>query len=102
MRGTDDTTGTMRPAGSGRWQWTSLAAVAGGGLLVVAVQAIEGGALRALFQAPAALIVIGGTCAATLVSYPPAAVRKALVAAWQAFREDEDDLDALCAQLVTL
>src|SRR4051812_47687202 len=35
-----------------RWHWTSMAAVAGGGLLVVGVQAVEGGALRPLFQLP--------------------------------------------------
>jgi chemotaxis protein MotA len=85
-----------------RWHWTSLAAVAGGGLLVVSVQAIEGGALRSLFQLPAALIVIGGTCLATLVTYPPSAIRKAATAAWFAFREDEEAFDTLGAQLVTL
>jgi len=65
-----------------RWHLTSLAAVAGGGLLVVSVQAVEGGPLRSLFQLPAALIVIGGTCLATLVTYPPSAIRKAFTAAW--------------------
>jgi chemotaxis protein MotA len=86
----------------GRWHWTSVAAVAGGGLLVVVVQALEGGALGPLLQLPAALIVIGGTCAATLVSYPPSAIRQAFRAAWRGFREDGEDLNALCAQLVTL
>jgi len=85
-----------------RWHLTSLAAVAGGGLLVVSVQAVEGGALRSLFQLPAALIVIGGTCLATLVTYPPSAIRKAFTAAWFAFREDEEAFDTLGAQLVTL
>ena len=85
-----------------RWHWTSLAAVAGGGLLVVAVQAAEGGALRSLFQLPAALIVIGGTGLATLVTYQPSAIRKAFTAAWFAFREDEEAFDTLGAQLVTL
>jgi len=85
-----------------RWHWTSLAAVAGGGLLVVSVQAVEGGAVRSLFQLPAALIVIGGTCLATLVTYPPSAIRKAFTAAWFAFREDEEAFDTLGAQLVTL
>jgi len=85
-----------------RWHLTSLAAVAGGGLLVVSVQAVEGGPLRSLFQLPAALIVIGGTCLATLVTYPPSAIRKAFTAAWFAFREDEEAFDTLGAQLVTL
>jgi len=85
-----------------RWHWTSLAAVGGGGLLVVCVQAVEGGALRPLFQLPAALVVIGGTCLATLVTYPPSAVRAAFTAAWFAFREDDEAFDSLGAQLVTL
>ena len=73
-----------------------------GGLLVVCVQAVEGGALRPLFQLPAALIVLGGTCLATLVTYPPSAVRAAFTAAWFAFREDDEAFDSLGAQLVTL
>jgi chemotaxis protein MotA len=102
MREAGSTAGNTGTSGTGRWQWTSLAAVAAGGLLVLIVQAIEGGALGALFQAPAALIVIGGTCAATLVSYPPSAIRTAAAAAWRAFREEDENLNALCAQLVTL
>jgi len=84
------------------WHWTSLAAVAGGGLLVVMVQVVEGGALRSLFQLPAALIVIGGTALATLVTFSPSAIRTACIAAWLAFREEDEALDALGAQLVTL
>src|SRR3954467_6987259 len=102
MPGADSAAGDTRPMATGRWHWASVAAAAGGGLLVLVVQAIEGGALRALFQLPAALIVVGGTSAATLVSYSPAAIRKAVAAAWGAFREEEADLSALCAQLVTL
>jgi chemotaxis protein MotA len=102
MREADDGAGNTRTNHTGRWHWTSVAAMAGGGGLVLLVQAIEGGALRPLFQLPAALIVMGGTCAATLVSYPPAAVRQAAAAAWRAFREEDEDLSALCAQLVTL
>jgi chemotaxis protein MotA len=86
----------------GHWHWTSVAAVAGGAVLVVLVQVVEGGALRSLFQLPAALIVIGGTCLATLVAYSPSAIRKAIAAAWSAFREEDEALDALGTQLVTL
>jgi chemotaxis protein MotA len=96
------TTKNDRTTRSTGWHWTSIAAVAGGGVLVVVVQAIEGGALRALFQLPAALIVLGGTCAATLVSYSPSTIRGAVAAAWRAFRDEDEDLTALCAQLVTL
>ena len=61
-----------------RLQWGSLAAIAIGIAVVVAGQALDGGTLGALVQAPAALIVIGGTCAATLVSYSPRTVFDAL------------------------
>jgi chemotaxis protein MotA len=85
-----------------RWQWASIIAIAGGVVLIVAVQALEGGAVGPLFQLPAALIVFGGTCAATLVSYSPAAIRQACAAAYRAFRPETESLDALGAQLVTL
>jgi chemotaxis protein MotA len=97
-----DTTAAEHTRRPGRWHWTSLAAVAGGGLLVVLVQAVEGGALRPLFQLPAALIVIGGTCLATLVTYSPSAIRTAFTAAGSAFRDEDEALDTLGVQLVTL
>jgi chemotaxis protein MotA len=83
-------------------QWGSAAAIAIGVAVVVAAQALDGGALGALLQGPAALIVFGGTCAATLVSYSPATVREAIRAAAATFRGSDDDLDALSAQLVAL
>lgn len=85
-----------------RFQWGSLAAIGVGILIVVAAQALDGGTFRALLQGPAALIVFGGTCAATLVSYSPSTVLDALRAAARTFREDVDDLDALSAHLVAL
>ncbi|HEY0876798.1 MAG TPA: flagellar motor protein [Vicinamibacterales bacterium] len=85
-----------------RFQWGSLAAVGAGILIVVAAQALDGGTFSALLQGPAALIVFGGTCAATLVSYSPSTVLDALRAAARTFREDVDDLDELSAQLVGL
>ena len=69
-----------------RWQWGSILAIAAGVLLVVAVQTLEGGALRPLLQLPAALIVFGGTAVATLISYSPADIRAAFAAAWRVFR----------------
>ena len=65
------------------WQWGSLLALGASVGLVVAVQAVEGGALVRLLQVPAALIVFGGTGLATLVSYPPRDVKKAVAAAWR-------------------
>src|SRR5689334_17683196 len=85
-----------------RWQWGSIGAIGAAVLLVLGVQALEGGALRPLLQVPAALIVFGGTCLATLVSYPVGDIRRAVAAARRAFRDEEDSLDSLCAQLVTL
>ena len=88
--------------GGQRWQWGSIVAIGGGVLLVLGVQTLEGGAIRPLLQLPAALIVFGGTCVATLVSYSLADLRKAFVAGWRAFRDEDDSLANLCAQLVTL
>ena len=85
-----------------RWPWGSILAIAAGVLLVVAVQTLEGGALRPLLQLPAALIVFGGTAVATLISYSPADIRAAFAAAWRVFRDAEDDMNRLGAQLVTL
>jgi chemotaxis protein MotA len=83
-------------------QWGSLAAIGIGIVIVVAAQALDGGTLSALLQGPAALIVFGGTCAATLISYSPATVLDAVRAAIRTFTEDDDDLDALSAQLIAL
>lgn len=88
--------------GRRRWQWASLLAAVAGLAIVAVVQVYDGGSLPALFHAPAAFIVIGGTCAATLVSYSPAAVRDALRAARDAFRGTDQDLDELSTNLVAL
>jgi len=85
-----------------RLQWGSASAIAIGVAIVVVAQALDGGAFGALLQGPAALIVFGGTCAATLVSYSAATVADALRAAAATFRGSDDDLDALSAQLVAL
>jgi chemotaxis protein MotA len=85
-----------------RLEWGSVLAVAFGLLIVVAAQALDGGALRSLVQGPAALIVFGGTLAATLVSYSWRTVLDAVRSACRAFAAGEDDLDELSAQLVAL
>ena len=51
---------------------------------------------------PRRLIVFGGTGIATLISYAPADIRTAIAAARRAFRDEDESLDGLCAQLVTL
>lgn len=89
-------------AAEGQLQWGSAAAIAIGVVIVVAAQALDGGTFSSLLQGPAALIVFGGTCAATLVSYSPATVMDALRAAARTFKGSDDDLDELSAHLVAL
>ena len=84
------------------WHWMSMSAVLLGIALVAAVQLYDGGTLPALLHFPAAIIVFGGTCAATLVSYSPAAVGRALGSARDAFRGTEENVDELSTYLVTL
>lgn len=83
-------------------QWGSAAAIVIGLAIIVAAQALDGGTFSALLQGPAALIVFGGTCAATFVSYSPATVMDALRAAAGTFRGSDDDLDEMSAELVAL
>jgi chemotaxis protein MotA len=49
-------------------------------LVVLAAHMLEGGSARSLWQPAAALVVIGGTFAALLVSYPLSVVRRTAVA----------------------
>lgn len=83
------------------WRWGALGAAVLGMVIVIGVQVLDGGTVSALAQLPAALIVFGGTCAATLVSYSPSGVREALRAAWDAFN-DRDDIEELSTRLVAL
>src|SRR5262245_15757389 len=90
-----------RLLGASRWHVGSAAAVALGFAIVIGAQALDGGAIRSLFQARAALIVFGGTLAATLISYSPRAILDAVRAATRTFAREDDSLDALSAQLVS-
>lgn len=85
-----------------RWQWGSLAAIVLSIVVVVVAQAIDGGTVLSLLRGPAALIVFGGTFAATLVSYSPKVVAGAIRAAVRSFKDPDDDLDELSAELVAL
>ena len=87
---------------SRRWQWPSLLAVVVGVLIVGGVQLFDGGTIASLVQTPAAIIVFGGTCAATLVSYSPRVIGEAVRAARNAFRGHEEDLDEISMNLVAL
>ena len=84
-----------------RWQLGSMAAVVLGFAIVIGAQALDGGTVRSLFQLRAALIVFGGTLAATLISYSPRAILDAIRAAGRTFARQEDTLDTLSAQLVS-
>ena len=90
-----------RLLGASRWDVGSVAAVAIGFVIVIAAQALDGGSIGSLFQLRAALIVFGGTLAATLVSYSPGAILDAGRAAGRTFARGEESLDTLSAQLVS-
>lgn len=90
-----------RLLGASRWQLGSMAAVVLGFAIVIGAQALDGGTVRSLFQLRAALIVFGGTLAATLISYSPRAILDAIRAAGRTFARQEDTLDTLSAQLVS-
>lgn len=68
--------------------------------LILLAQAVEGIPIRSLLQASAALIVIGGTVAAVMVSYTPRELLQAVRAAGRSFLQADDDTDALAARLV--
>lgn len=85
-----------------RWQIGSIVAGIAALGTVAAAQALDGGSLGSLVQWPAAIIVFAGTAAATLISYSPKTVILAGRAAVTTFRAEDEDLDALSAQLVAL
>lgn len=73
------------------------------GLAVLgAAQMLDGGALRALVNGPAAVMVFGGTLAAVLVSHAPMRVLGAVVAAWKAFSRETETPAALAGRLIGL
>ncbi len=66
---------------------------------VIAGQMLEGGHLNALLQPTAAVIVLGGTCGATLVSFPMKVILRALADAKTALLHDEEDPFAIIQQI---
>jgi chemotaxis protein MotA len=80
----------------------SIAVLPAGILLIVVAQTIEGMPLGSLLQWPAALIVVGGTLAAVMISYSPDEIGKAVRSAAGTFTRVPDDTDALAATMVTL
>jgi chemotaxis protein MotA len=73
-----------------------------GVLVVLAAHVIDGSSLAALADAPSAMVVIGGTLGAVLVSFTPSEIAAAGRAALATFRVHETDVDAMAATLVTL
>lgn len=71
------------------------------GVLLLA-QMFEGGTVGALLHGAAALIVVGGTAAATLISYSPGEAVSAVRSAARSFLTGDDELAALAATLVGL
>lgn len=85
-----------------RLDLASIAVAPAGILLIVAAQAVEGLPIGALLQWQAALVVIGGTLSAVMVSYSPRELGEAVRAALRSFRRVDDDVDAMGAMLVAL
>jgi len=85
-----------------RFQPASLLAIPAAVGVVMVSQLLDGGSARALLQPTAALIVIGGTLAATLISYAPGAVVDAVREALRSFVNRDDDLAALSTELVAM
>lgn len=85
-----------------RFQQGSLLAVPAAIGVVVGSQLLDGGSWSSLLQPTAALIVFGGTLAATLISYAPGAVFDAMRDAVRSFSGRDDDLGALSSELVAM
>ncbi|OGQ98939.1 MAG: flagellar motor protein MotA [Deltaproteobacteria bacterium RIFOXYD12_FULL_55_16] len=67
---------------------------------VIGGQLLEGGHLSALLQPTAAVIVLGGTIGATLVSFPVQDLLRALRSAATAFFHQEDNPEDLIGKLI--
>ena len=93
---------TPRGRSRRRLDFASIAVVPAGVILILAAQAIDGVPLGSLLQWPAALIVLGGTLAAVMISYTPGELMRAVRAAGRTFLQSQDDTDALAATMVAL
>jgi len=85
-----------------RFQQGSLLAIPAAVGVVVGSQQLDGGSWSSLLQGTAALIVFGGTLAATLISYAPGAVFDAAREAVRSFGGRDDDLAGLSSELVAM
>jgi chemotaxis protein MotA len=80
----------------------SLLLVPSGLVLVLLSQIWEGVPLHTLLQWPAALVVVGGTTCAVMVSYSPRELRRSVAAAMRTFKAADEDADGLAASLLAL
>ena len=71
-------------------------------VVVLLAQRLDGSPLGAQIHGSSALVVMGGTLAAILVSYTPTEIIRAIRAAARAFVHADDDLDVLAATMVTI
>jgi chemotaxis protein MotA len=85
-----------------RFQQGSLLAIPAAVGVVIGSQLLDGGSWASLMQSTAALIVLGGTLAATLISYAPGAVFDAAREAVRSFSRHDDDLAGLSSELVAM
>ena len=85
-----------------RFQQGSLLAIPAAIGVVIGSQLLDGGSWTSLMQSTAALIVVGGTLAATLISYAPSAVFDAAREAVRSFSRHDDDLAGLSSELVAM
>jgi chemotaxis protein MotA len=89
----------------GRWTRLDLLSIALaplGVFVILLAQWLDGSAPWALLQGSSALVVVGGTLGAILISYTPTEIARAVRAALQAFQKPADDVDVLAATMVTL
>lgn len=63
---------------------------------------MEGAGAASLLDGPSALVVVGGTLGAVLISYSPHEIVRAARTSIEAFRAPDDEIDAAAATVVTL
>jgi chemotaxis protein MotA len=81
---------------------TTIAGLVLGVAAILVGQALEGGHVGSILQATAAIIVLGGTFGAVLVSMPRKDFVRGLRMARLAFREEKSDLSTVAAEIVQL
>jgi chemotaxis protein MotA len=68
--------------------------------VVLGAHMFEGGSARSLWQPTAALVVIGGTLAAILISYPLATVRRTVVAVRHVFTHENGSAEGIVSRVL--